>query len=168
VASDWGVKGHLGGGVVGWRMLIQALVWAVVIEVAHVPVKNSSGVSFVVGQQSVGALGADAANEPFHVAVWLGRARRDLHHGDAFGREGGIKVLGEFRVSVPDQEAEGADLTTEVHQQVAGVWVPNSSSTAVTCGLARRWLSGMIVGRGSTTALSHLPAAGGVAWTAGP
>jgi hypothetical protein len=48
------------------------------------------------------------------------------------------------------------------------LWVPNSSSTAVTCGLARGWLSGMIVGRGGATALSHLPAAGGVAWAAGP
>jgi len=50
---------------VGWWVLIQALVRAVVIEVAHVPVKNSSGVSLVVDQQSVGAFGADAPNEPF-------------------------------------------------------------------------------------------------------
>ena len=66
------MAGDRGGGVVGWRVLIQALVRAVVIEVAHVAVKNSSGVSFVVDQQSVGALGADAADEPFCVAVRLG------------------------------------------------------------------------------------------------
>jgi hypothetical protein len=46
--------------------------------------------------------------------------------------------------------------------------VPNSSSTAVTCGIARRWPSGMIAGRGGTTVLSHLPAARGMAWTADP
>ncbi len=57
-ASNRGVAGDRGGRVVGWRVLIQALVRAVVIEVAHVPVKNSSGVSFVVDQQSVGAFGA--------------------------------------------------------------------------------------------------------------
>jgi hypothetical protein len=54
---------------------------------------------------------------------------------------------------------------TPVHNVL---WVPNSSSTAVTCGIARRWLSGMIVGRGGATALSHLPAARGMAGTAGP
>ena len=39
---------------------------------AHIPVKNNSGVSLVVDQQAVGACGADAANEPFRVAVRLG------------------------------------------------------------------------------------------------
>jgi hypothetical protein len=40
-----------------------------------------------------------------------------------------------------------------------GLWVPNRSSTVVTCGIERRWTSDMIAGRGGTTALSHLPAA---------
>jgi hypothetical protein len=35
VASDRGVKGDRGGGVVGWWVLVQALVRAVVIEVVH-------------------------------------------------------------------------------------------------------------------------------------
>lgn len=41
------------------------------------------------------------------------------------------------------------------------LWVPNSSSTAVTSSVAQRWLSDMIVDRGSATAVSELPAAGG-------
>jgi hypothetical protein len=65
VVSDRGVAGDRGGGVVGWWVLIQGLMRAVVIEVAQVPVKNSLGVSLVVDQQSVGAFGADAADEPF-------------------------------------------------------------------------------------------------------
>ena len=52
--------------------MIQALMRTVVIEMAHVAVKHSSGVSFVVGQQPVGAFGADAAGEPFRVAGRLG------------------------------------------------------------------------------------------------
>ena len=122
MALDRGVEGDWGGWVVGWRVLIQALVWAVVIEVAHVAVKNSSDVSFVVDQQSVGALGADAADEPFRVAVRLGCAGRDLDGGDAFGAEDGVESGGEFgvAVAVADEEVEGADLVTEVHQQVAG------------------------------------------------
>src|SRR6185312_11551181 len=120
VASDRGVVGDRGGGVVGWWVLIQALVRAVVVEVAHVSVKDSLGVSLVVDQQSVGAFGADAANEAFRVGVRPGGARRDLGHGDAFGGEDGITGGGEFAVPVADQKAEGADAVTEVYQQVAG------------------------------------------------
>jgi len=69
VASDRGIEGDHGGWIVGRWVLAQALVWAVVVEVAHVLVENSMGVSFVVDQQSVGAFGADAADEPFCVAV---------------------------------------------------------------------------------------------------
>lgn len=47
------------------------------------------------------------------------------------------------------------------------LWVPNSSSTAVTSSVARRWMSGLIVDRGGATAVSELPAAGGVAWPSG-
>jgi hypothetical protein len=50
-------------------VLIQALVRAVVIEMTHVAVKNNAGVSLVVDQQPVGAFRADAADEPFRVAV---------------------------------------------------------------------------------------------------
>jgi len=120
VAADRGVEGDHGGGVVGWRVLIQALVRAVVIEMAHVAVKHSSGVSLVVDQQPVGALRADAADEPLRIAVRPRRPGRDLHHGDVFGAEDGITGGGERGVPVADQEAEGADLITEVGQQVAG------------------------------------------------
>jgi hypothetical protein len=43
------------------------------------------------------------------------------------------------------------------------LWVPNCSSTAVTCGIAVRWSSGMIVGRGGTTAVFNLPTGPGLA-----
>jgi hypothetical protein len=120
VASDRGAERDHGGGVVGWWVLIQALVRAVVIEMAHVAVKNSSGVSFVVDQQLVGALGADAADEPFRVAVRLRRTGRDLHNVDGLGGEDGVESGGELGVAVADEEVEGADLVTEVYQQVAG------------------------------------------------
>jgi len=54
-------------------MLAEALMRAVVIEVADVLVENSAGVSFVVDQHAVDALGADAADEPFRIAVRLGQ-----------------------------------------------------------------------------------------------
>jgi hypothetical protein len=120
VASDRGAERDHGGGVVGWWVLAQALVRAVVIDMAYVLVENGAGVSFVVDQQPVGALGADAADEPLCVAVRPGRTGRDLDHGDAFGGEDGVESGGELGVPIADQEAEGADLITEVHQQSAG------------------------------------------------
>jgi hypothetical protein len=69
VTSDRGVPGDRGGGIVGWWVLVQALVRAVVIEVVNVAVEDAAGVSFVVDQHPVGALGADAADEPFRVAL---------------------------------------------------------------------------------------------------
>ena len=36
------------------------------------------------------------------------------------------------------------------------LWVPNWSSTAVTCGIAGRWSWGVIVGRGGSPAVSEL------------
>lgn len=44
--------------------------------------------------------------------------------------------------------------------------MPNWSSTAASCGIAGQWQSGMIVGRGATTAVSDLPAGHGLARSA--
>ena len=93
---------------------------AVVIEVTLVVVQHDAGVSLVVDQQPVGALLADATNEPFGVAVRLGCLRRDLDHLDIIGGENGIEGGGELGVPVTEQEAERTDPLTEVHQQVAG------------------------------------------------
>lgn len=70
--------------------------FGVVVEVAHVLVENSVGVSFVVDQHPVGALGADAADESFRVAVRLGCAGRDRDHGDGFGTEHGIEGISDL------------------------------------------------------------------------
>ncbi|MDQ3765698.1 MAG: winged helix-turn-helix domain-containing protein [Actinomycetota bacterium] len=48
------------------------------------------------------------------------------------------------------------------------VWVPNRSSASVTCGITGRWSSGMIAARDGSTVVSDLPAAHGLAGTAGP
>jgi hypothetical protein len=61
--------------VVGW-VLVEALVRAMVIEMALVFGEHRRGVPFVVDQHPVGALGPDAADESFRVTV--GR-RRQLH-----------------------------------------------------------------------------------------
>jgi len=120
MASDRRVAGDHGSWIVSRRVLVEPLVCPVVIEVAHVLVEDGSGVSCVVDQHPIGAFGADAADEPFRITVRPRRPRRDLDHGNGFGGEDGIEGSGEFGVPVADQEAEGADLVTEVCQQVAG------------------------------------------------
>jgi hypothetical protein len=62
------VAGHDGRIMVG-RVLVEALMRSVVIEMAHLLVNDGTGVSLVVDQQSVGALLANAANEPLGIAV---------------------------------------------------------------------------------------------------
>jgi hypothetical protein len=118
--SDRGIeRDHDGRVVMGW-VLVEALVRAVVIEMVHVLVEDGAGVSFVVGQQPVGALFADTANEPFRVTVGSRRAGRDLDYVDAFGGEDGIECGSELGVSVAKEEAKRSDSLAQVHQEVAG------------------------------------------------
>ena len=120
MTSDWGVAGDDGGGIVSGWMLAQALAWPVVIEMVNVLSKNSVGVACVVNQHPVGAFGADAADEPFRVAVCSGRAGRNLDDVDAFGSKDGVESSSELRVPVADEKTEGTDPVTEVHQEIAG------------------------------------------------
>jgi hypothetical protein len=64
------------------------------------------------------------------------------------------------------ETSKTAEILVLRHQ--VSVWVPNRSSTAVTCGSTGHWLSGMIASRDGTTALSDLPTAYGLARSAGP
>jgi hypothetical protein len=71
VTSDRGVKVDDGRGIVtGWA-LVEALVRPVVVEMVLVLVEDGAGVSFVVDQEPVGALGADAADESLGIAIRL-------------------------------------------------------------------------------------------------
>jgi hypothetical protein len=63
VASDRGVEENPGGRIVARWVLIETLMRPVVVEMIHIPVEDSAGVSPVVDQQSIGAFVADAANE---------------------------------------------------------------------------------------------------------
>ena len=106
---DRGIEQSHRGGVMHWWALVEALVRAMIIEMAHVLVKDGASLLLVVDQQPVGALVADAVNEPFCVAVRPGRPGRDLDHLDAVGGEDGIEGGGELGVPVADQEAERGD-----------------------------------------------------------
>ena len=102
MTPDRGVEGDDGVGIVAGRVLVEALVWAVVVEVAFVLVEDGAGVLFVVDQHPVGAFLADAADEPFCITVGLRRAGRDLDDVEAFGDEDGIEGVGELGVPVAD------------------------------------------------------------------
>jgi hypothetical protein len=58
--------------VVFGRVLIQALMWTVPVEVVLVVTQHSAGVFLIVDQRPVGALGSDAADEPLGERVGRG------------------------------------------------------------------------------------------------
>lgn len=64
MASDRGVEARHNGRIMVGRVLVEALMRSVPIEMAHILVNDGAGVPLVVDQQSVGALLANAANEP--------------------------------------------------------------------------------------------------------
>jgi hypothetical protein len=96
-----------GGVVVGW-VLIETLMWTMPVEMALILTKDRTSVSPVVDQQSVGALGPDAAHEPLGIRVRPRRGWRDLDHVDAFGGEHGVEGTGELGVAVADQKVRGS------------------------------------------------------------
>ena len=78
MTPDRGVEADDGVGIVAGRVLVEALVWAVVVEVAYVLVEDGAGVLFVVDQHPVGVFFTDAADEAFCIAVGSRRAGRAL------------------------------------------------------------------------------------------
>jgi hypothetical protein len=70
------------------------------------PLAYRAGVTLAVDEYSVGALGTDAPNEPFRVAVRPRRLWGSPDHVDAFGGKHRVEGTGELRVSVADQKPE--------------------------------------------------------------
>jgi hypothetical protein len=101
VMSDRGIKVDHGRGIVAGWALVEALVRAVVVDVALVVVE-------------------DGADESLGIAIRLGGRGGGLTAWEAFGGEHGVEGVGELGVPVADQEAERADLLTQIHQQVTG------------------------------------------------
>lgn len=105
-APDRGVERSHRGGVVEWRVLAEALMRAVVIEVPGKPIENGEGMFLVVDQHPVEALLADTADESFRIAVRAGGPRRDLDHVETFRGEDGVKGRRELGVPVADEKAK--------------------------------------------------------------
>jgi transposase len=111
----------------------------------------------------------ETRGDPESPLRWTTKSTRNLateltEMGHAVSHSVVAKILRSLKYSL-----QGTRKTLEGHQHPdRDVWVSNRSSMAVTCGIAGRWSSGMIAGRGGTTALFDLPTAGGVARSAGP
>jgi hypothetical protein len=73
-------------------------------------------VPFVVDEHPVGALGSCGAYPPLGIAIGPGRPGRSLHDLHALAGEDIVEHAGELGVTVPDEEAEGADPVCEVHE----------------------------------------------------
>jgi hypothetical protein len=91
MGSDRGVESGYGGRIMVGRVLVEALMRPVIVEMAHILVNDGAGVSLIVDQQPGGALLANAADKPFGIAVRPRCLGRNLDHIEAFG--GGIVRL---------------------------------------------------------------------------
>ena len=91
------------------------------VEMALVRGEDAAGVPLVVDQHPVGALGPDAADEPFGVAVRRRRARRGPDHLDADGGEQRVEGTSELHVPVADEKPEAVDPVVEVQNEIAGL-----------------------------------------------
>lgn len=78
--------------------------------VAYVLVKDGAGVSFVVDQHLVGAFFADAADEPFCIAV--GPRRAEIRTASKLS----VNLASRSRI----RKRKRGDLIAQVHQEVAG------------------------------------------------
>ena len=108
-AADRPVDRDHDGRVVVGRPLLQALTRTMLVEVRGVRLKQLPRVTLTVEQQPVSALLANAADEPFRIAVRPRRSCRRLDDLHALGGEHLVKGCGELRVPIADQEPERAD-----------------------------------------------------------
>lgn len=77
--------------IVAWRVLIEAVMRAMGVEVVRVLTQYSHGVPFVVEQEPVGAFFADGADESLGVAVRTECPWRCLDDPRALGGEDGVE-----------------------------------------------------------------------------
>jgi len=118
-SSDRHIERDDDRGVVLGRMLVQALMRPMSVEVVDILVENPAGVALVVDQHPVGALLANCAYKPFDVTVRPRRPRRNPDHLDALVSEDGVERAGVLAIAVADQEPEAVDTSAQVHNQVA-------------------------------------------------
>jgi len=115
--------------VVGW-VLVEALVRPVVIEMALVFAEYGTGVSFVVDQHPVGALGPDAADEAFRVTVRLRGPRRRANDRHRFGGEHRVDDSGKRGVAVTDHIPVRGDPIAGIHHQIETAIDPYAAQVA--------------------------------------
>jgi hypothetical protein len=104
-------------------VLIEALVWTVVVEVTFVRAEHATRVTLVVDQHPVGVFGADAADEPFGIAVRPRRPGWDLDDLHVLSGEHGVERAGKLRVSVPDQVPEAVLRSPKSVTRLRACWV---------------------------------------------
>ena len=128
------------------------------VVMANVLREHQTQVPLTEDQHTIGEFGSDGADEPFGETVRLRAARRNPNPLDAHIGKDGVEGCGELASPVANEDPKLGDAIAEIHDEVAdlldgpstigvggraqqmygpvSVWVPNSSSTAVTCGIA--------------------------------
>jgi hypothetical protein len=95
--------------VVVGGVLVYRLVGPMIVVVPRVLGQGPGCVVVVVDQDSIGALSADGAHEPFGITVRSWCSRRRLDDCDVLAGEHPVECRRELGVSVTDEEAERGD-----------------------------------------------------------
>ena len=110
VASDTPVDRYGDGPpVVVGSVLASGLVGPMIVVVPRILRQNLGCVAVVVDQDSIGALSADGAHEPFGITIGSWGFRRCLDDRDVLAGEHPVECRRELGVSVTDEEAEQGD-----------------------------------------------------------
>jgi hypothetical protein len=80
-----------------------------IVVVPRVLRQDPGCVMAVVDQDSIGALSADGAHEPFGITIGSWGSRRCLDDCDVLAGEYSVECRGELGVSVTDEEMERGD-----------------------------------------------------------
>jgi len=100
--GDW--EGTWAVVVVGCA-LVSGLVRSMIIVMPRIFGQDPGGVVLMIDQDTVGALGADGADEPLGIAVRSRGLRRCLDDRDVFAAEHSVECASELGIPVADEEA---------------------------------------------------------------
>jgi hypothetical protein len=151
VSADRRLERDNGRRVVVGRPVVAAQVWPVIVEVPGVLIEDCRGVVFVVDQDSVGALGPDAADEPLGVAVGCFRPTENALAKDGLWSHAGDPLL------VPARDATPLAVLPETLQRLFRAAFVDRARNPEHRPSASEWLAALVRLRASLVACARAP-----------
>ena len=143
---------------------VDSPVRALLVVVPDVAEKDSFEVTVAQNEQPVETFCPHRPHPALRVRVGPRRSDRCLDYPDALRAEHLVEAGGELGVPVPDEELDRATAVGEIADQVAGLWVPKTSSRPI--DLDFQWRSANDEDGGWRSPSSTLPSSVSSSWPA--